>query len=433
MLNFRIRREEALSMRLNRWAFVLVLAVSARLIAQQVAAPTAPAVVAAPAATGTVTGHVICGDSHLPARMASVVLQPVVDLASPAIGPETRSSKSEATTTVVGTLLDGSFTIPNVAPGDYYVIAEKLGYLSPLSELSRDDLNHPDAQTKNLIAELLMTVTVVANRTTTTEVVLVKGATIAGTVRFDDGAPYAATEVSLLRKDKAGKWVKFRTHLIAAMSFVDSTDDRGRFRLVGLPPGEYLLKATVDIHDTQTTYIFRNSGSSGPKAGFTLDVYCGDVVRQRDAKTVKVGDGEQADGNDIEISLAKLHSVSGTLVDSATGQTVNAGKVELHDSDDNAMLASTTVSGDDEAFHFLYVPEGEYTLRVTNPREVTRQEMPNCPNSANGGCVPATYTKETTVQAYANGQQPMVIHTDMTGVTVRVTAKPPAKQSNAAQ
>ena len=59
--------------------------------------------------------------------------------------------------------------------------------------------------------------------------------------------------------------------------------------------------------------------------------------------------------------------------------------------------------------------------------------MANCPNSANGGCVPATYTKETTVQAYANAQQPMVIHTDMTGVTVRVTAKPPAKQSNAAQ
>src|ERR1035437_5275080 len=141
MLNFRMRREEALSMRLNRWALVLVLDVSARLIAQQVAAPTAPAVVAAPAATGTVTGHVICGDSHLLDLMASVVLQPVVDLASPAIGPETRSTESEATTTVVGTLLDGAFKIPNLAPGDYHVTAEKLASLSPLPELSRDDLN----------------------------------------------------------------------------------------------------------------------------------------------------------------------------------------------------------------------------------------------------------------------------------------------------
>jgi hypothetical protein len=414
-------------MRLDRLALVLLIAASGHLSAQQPTSPATPPPVNPPSATGAVIGHVLCADTHQPARMASVVLQPVVDLDSPAVGPDTRNSKSEPTTTVVGTLLDGSFTIPNVQPGDYYVIAEKLGYLSPLSVFSRDDLNHPSSQTKDLIAQLLTTVTVVPSRTTNTTVTLLRGASISGTVRFDDGGPYAAAAVSLMHKDKTGKWVPFRTHLIASMSFVDSTDDRGRFRMVGLPAGEYLLKSTVDIHDIQTTYIFRNSGSSGPKQGFTLDVYYGDAVRQRDAKTIKLGDGEQSEGNDIEVSLTKLHSVSGTLLDSVTGQTVNGGRVELHDVDDNEMIANTTVGGNDDAFHFLYVPEGEYTLKVTNPREVTREEVSNCPDAPSGGCIPATHTKETTVQAYANAQQPIAIHNDVTGVTVSIQPKPPVK------
>jgi hypothetical protein len=263
--------------------FVFLVTISGSLPAQQAAAP-------APAGTGTVTGHVICGDTQRPARMASVVLQPMVDLDSPALGTESRNSKSEPTTTAIGTLLDGSFTIPNVKPGDYYIIAEKLGYLSPLSLLSREDLNHPTQQTKDMIAALLTPVTVTANRTSNTQVTLLKGASISGTVRFDDGMPYANATVGLMHKDKTGKWVPFRTHLIANNSFVDFTDDRGRFRLVGLPAGEYLLKTTVDIHDTQTTYIFRTSGSSGSKPGFTLDVYFGDTVRQRDGKTIKLGD-----------------------------------------------------------------------------------------------------------------------------------------------
>ncbi len=405
-------------MRCRAWWVGLLLVVPCALAAQQ-AAPVGPA--AADAETGTVTGHVTCGDTRGPARMASVVLQPVVDLNSPALGPETRNSKSEPTTIAVGTMLDGSFRIPNVAVGDYYVIAEKLGYLSPLSVFSRDDLNHPTVQTKVLIAELLTTVTVVANRTSTAEVSLVRGATIGGAVRFDDGGPYASAEVSLMRKDATGKWVAFRTHLMASMSFVDSTDDRGRFRLVGLPPGEYLLRTKVDIHDVQTTYVFRTSGASGARPGFTLDVYYGDVVRQRDAKTVKVVDGEQSDGNDIEIPLSKLHSVSGFLADSVSGQTVNSGTVELHYVDDDGLVASAMVGGDDDAFHFLYAPEGDFTLKVTNPRAVTREEVSNCPGS--GRCIPATRTKETVVQAYSDAQQAIAVHSDVTGVRVVVAPK----------
>jgi len=57
--------------------------------------------------------------------------------------------------------------------------------------------------------------------------------------------------------------------------------------------------------------------------------------------------------------------------------------------------------------------------------------MPNCPNAANGGCVPATFTKETTLQAYTDAQQPIVVRNDMTGVTVAVMQKAEAKAAAA--
>lgn len=76
-------------------------------------------------ATSTVTGHVYCADTNAPARMASVMLEPVriVDEA----GIVTSGSHSQIMMTAVQTGLDGSFMIPKVSPGAYYVIAYKAG------------------------------------------------------------------------------------------------------------------------------------------------------------------------------------------------------------------------------------------------------------------------------------------------------------------
>jgi len=369
--------------------------------------------------TGTVAGRVLCADTHLPARMASVVLQPIVDLTSPALKPDEKNAKPEPTTTITQTLLDGSFTIPNVRPGEYYVIAEKLGYLSPLAQLSRDDLNHPSKATADLMAALLTPVTVAANRTSTAEVHLLKGATIAGSIRFDDGTPDAASAVSLLSKDKSGKWSIFRTKLLAGPFSGTTTDDAGHFRFSGLPAGQYLLKTALELDDVIVNHVFSENGSSSSNTRYALDVYFGNAMRQRDAKPIKLADGEASDANDIEIPLAKLHAVSGTVLEGNTGRSVNSAKVEIHYTDDDAQLVSTEVGKDDIGFHFLYVPEGEYTLKVTNPRDVTREEIPSCPQ-----CMPPSHTEEKTIRSFGNAEQPLVLHSDITGLTVTVPPKP---------
>jgi len=376
------------------------------------------------APTGTVAGRVLCADTHLPARMASVVLQPIVDLTSPALKPDGKDAKPEPNTTITQTLLDGSFTIPNVRPGEYYVIAEKLGYLSPLAQLSRDDLNHPTKATADLMAALLTPVNVAVNRTSTAEVHLLKGATIAGSIRFDDGTPDAASAVSLLSKDKSGKWSGFRTKLLAGPFSGTTTDDAGHFRFSGLPAGQYLLKTSLELNDVIVNHVFNENGSSSSNTRYNLDVYFGNAMRQRDAKLIKIADGDASEANDIEIPLTRLHAVSGTVLEGSTGRSVNSAKVEIHYTDDDAQLASTNVSKEDNNFHFLYVPEGEYTLKIVDPRDVTREEVPYP-----SGTIPPTHTEEKTIRSFGNAEQPLVLHTDITGLTIAV---PPKQKSTTA-
>jgi hypothetical protein len=82
--------------------------------------------------TSTVSGRVFCSDTNAPARMATVVLEPVE-------AAEAMNSQGQRHYSFPGeqvqTLLDGSFTISSrhVEPGTYYVVASQSGYLSPFA------------------------------------------------------------------------------------------------------------------------------------------------------------------------------------------------------------------------------------------------------------------------------------------------------------
>jgi hypothetical protein len=87
--------------------------------------------------TGTVTGHVTCGDTQRPARFATVALfgVPAQVTAAPKADPNADSTammqamadalKSLGKTNLVQTQTgtDGSFIATDVAPGDYYLFA----------------------------------------------------------------------------------------------------------------------------------------------------------------------------------------------------------------------------------------------------------------------------------------------------------------------
>ena len=347
-----------------------------------------PVTPAQPPATGAINGHVFLGDSHLPARMAWVTLLPTVP--PPVNGFNMHNTDSQSKS--APTQLDGSFTIRNVIPGSYYVLAEKEGYVSPI-RLPFGTISSLSKEEQDSLPTLLTTITVIANRATNVEITLPKGAAISGRVRFDDGLPDTEASVSVLHKDKSGKWVPYCPVLNYYMQTGgDGTDDRGDFRIPGLPAGEYLL--SVSLEDWGSNY--------------SIDIYYGDVTRLKDAKSIKVKDGEESSGNNIVIPLGKLHSVSGTVISAETGEKVMAEFVQLHDADDDSTVAGTSAIVGQGEFRFPYVPEGKYTLKASGLVMDLHRD----------GLKPA--------REYLDASQFLIVKGETNGVTIQVKPKPAA-------
>lgn len=369
---------------------------------------------------GGVTGHVLCGDTNLPGRFASVLLQPVYEatpVKSKSASGEAAEEQHNSPVSISQTMLDGSYAINGVKPGKYYVIVEKTGYLSPLSQLTREQLNKPDDATAALISRLLVPVTVTPNHVASADVRLIRGGTISGSVRFDDGSPDGGGNVMLMRKGKDGKWEAFHDLIVGHVFDRTGADDQGTYRLAGLPAGEYLVKVDIEVKDMKMDSVFGDSHSIYFNNGYALSIYAGSAMRPKDAKPIKLLEGETADLVDVEILVSKMHAVTGSVVDSS-GRPINSAKVSLVYSDDNSELASANVDKDDNAFHFYFVPEGEYTLKVAEAKDVAREEIMNAP-----GTMPPSYTKEKIIRKFSEAQQPINIKGEMTGVIAVVKAK----------
>ncbi len=361
-------------------------------------------------ATGGITGHVYLGDSHLPARMAFVTLLP-------AGGEEAGGTKPVVSKAEAQTGLDGSFVLPNVLPGAYYVVAVKPGYATPvpLPYLDSDDSDNAPKDLKNVLAAVFTPVLVSANRISTAEVILTRGAVISGTVRFDDGEPATETNVSILRKETSGKWGQFET-VQGIFGAGTQTDDQGNFRLTGLPAGEYLLRMTLALSGA---HVSGPGTDSINEPDYRWDIYFGDGIRPRDAKAIPLKEGEESRGNTIEIPLARLHPISGTILSLETGGPIQHADVELHNADDDSTCTITTINSSTGQFRLPYVVEGEYTLKVTNASDAA-------PGNGKSRKAKPSHT-------YADASQPLIIKGETNGITILVKPQPAAAATASAQ
>ncbi|HEY3990601.1 MAG TPA: carboxypeptidase regulatory-like domain-containing protein [Acidobacteriaceae bacterium] len=319
----------------------------ASLLCMVVAALAVFAVHAQDGDTGTVTGHVYCADTQKPARFVNIRLESVdsVNGATSGSGGSgitfQRNFGGRGGFATTGS--DGSFRMTGVSPGDYYADVMMPGYVQPLRGL-RSMQNLAPADRDRITAQLTR-VSVSANQAANVQVMIYRGATITGTVSFDDGGPAAGMSVQayIMPPSSSGAQSAGTTQQPSFAGFAQ-TDDRGQFRVTGLAEGTYIV-------------------SAAPRSIFPI--YYGNTIERSSAKKLEVHAGDEVPGADIQIPAAGMHRVSGVVVSQQDGHALSRASVQLRlSSGDTGSISATT--GADGTFTFNAVPDGKFTVQISN-------------------------------------------------------------------
>jgi protocatechuate 3,4-dioxygenase beta subunit len=181
-------------------------------------------------------------------------------------------------------------------------------------------------------------------------ITLIKGGVITGTVRDANGEAVVAVTVRATRmRDAAGRSAANR---FSGFLPERQTDDRGIYRIYGLPPGAYVVSA------------------GGSQRGFgSVNAYEGDAPTffpssTRDtAAEVPVRAGEEATGVDIRYRGEHGHTISGTVTGFLDAGP-NAGVPILlrHTSGGGFEGTTFVIAGPKPGFSFSGVSDGEYEV-----------------------------------------------------------------------
>src|SRR5262245_2591207 len=227
----------------------VLLLVSCFVVAAQ-ATPPRDLSSAQPAGAATIRGRVIAADTGEPLHRVRVSLN--VTSPSPLSGvTDTR----------------GDFEIAGIPAGSYSVTAARAGYLTiqygqrrPL-EAGRTLIVKPGEIIEGI------------------NIALPRGAVIAGTITDDTGDAYAGVRV------EAVEFRYMRGRRIATQAAAATTNDLGQYRIAGLLPGTYMLRAsatdTWQDDEGRSTFVYAHTyfpGVTGTEQAQPLNVAVGQEI-----------------------------------------------------------------------------------------------------------------------------------------------------------
>jgi len=372
---------------MHRVSFLFLTAVIS-LPAQSPAPPVARESATLPA--GRVTGHIFCADTHTPARQARISLVPL---------PEENSKSADLLRRGRGrgegfSDLNGAFIIDHVAPGTYAVQVGLTGYLDPMSGIDLSDWESLEPEVQRHLRST--GVTIRGAEAVALDVELMRGAAISGQVLYDDGAPAADVRVQAVSSQTSADR---RWNGENAMPDV-ATDDQGRFRIAGVPPGEYRVVAGM----VQTNVFVRDTAQAISLYLSTQQLYAPGTFHKKEASIFKIVGSEDMGGVVITIPTRGMHLVRGSVVRQADGVPVGHGAVQLTDANDRAFSRNADV-GPDGSFEVAFVPPGTYRLRVDSAFDVV-ESSPKVPHE------------------YGSAEEEIIVSTnDVGGVTLQVPEK----------
>ena len=298
---------------------------------------------------------------------------------------------------------DGRVVFSALAPTNYLISAGKAAYVRTFYGSKTPGMGPGTA------------VALVAGQRLELRMRLIKGSVISGTVRSPGGRPAANVIVQANNR----RWSRNRQVSMFAESqqSLSTTDDRGVYRLFGLPPGDYVLSvqgASVReelrvITDQELQWAdkvvaggaapapasYPDAPPAAPRSAFSPVYYPGTTVGT-DATVLTLGPAEERLGVDFTLQLVRTAQVRGRLVD-PDGRPQPNQSVMLRAAQSSSpsevlelielIIGDSVRTGADGTFTMNGVRPGRYTLTArATPR--TGNEPP--PGGAGRGGAAAT-------------------------------------------
>jgi hypothetical protein len=191
----------------------------------------------------------------------------------------------------------GHFRITGVAAGDYFIIPLAPGFI-----YSGGD--EPGLRRKTLKVSEGVNVENI-------DIELYRGGVITGRVTDSQGRPLVGKQVLLSRFDKSG-WSSPNVSYGPSFEMYE-TDDRGVYRLYGLPVGRYLV--SVGFPASAGAVTVSRSGTFYPRT------FHPKAANESEAKAIEVTEASESVDADITVLESKpAPTISGRVIDADSGQ-----------------------------------------------------------------------------------------------------------------
>jgi len=322
----------------------------------------------------TIRGRVIYADTGRPVRRAGLMLLPAKGLGGGGGGGgrENAGLTNER----------GEFEIKNVGEGRYFVSINTPGVVTPFSSLSNfEQLKGNNSELADIAREFQEVVT---NGITDIDITVTarRGAAITGRIMYADGESAIGVRVEILRK-KDGQYSAVMPNISEVFGAIFGgaagglkTDDRGVYRIAGLPAGEYIVRVVENVshsekgnnRDDEMMMIM------GFNPGSMVATYYPNTTDVKKADVIKIELGQEQPEINITINERSLRTISGIVINKATRQPIKDARITIKSNDDVASLFSSLPdfgaggrAGEKGVWSYKDLPAGKYTVTVQPP------------------------------------------------------------------
>jgi hypothetical protein len=274
--------------------------------------------------SGSIEGVVVAAGSSTPVPRAKVAL--------------TTTGGRQVVT--LSATIDGRFSISDIAPGEYRIVASQDGYV----------VNARGSQ-----------ITVVSGRKVDVSLRVIPDSAISGRVVDWDGIPVAGIQVQALTFVQDGQGLRRLNVLKTAQ-----TNDLGEYRIYWLPPSQYYVRADPAASGSNAIqrYVPPSQGRSSTSVPPPfVPTYFPNGINASGARRIDLRAGETSTGIDMRLNEARARRISGVL--SVLGSRATSVRLTPRNSAEGLSEFAMTMSDRSGAFEFNGVVPGAYLLTAS--------------------------------------------------------------------